>query len=149
MENKQDKSLFEQWVRGLGFKDILLVIMGLMVAFIFIFNGSFNSNTGYTKDHVKQLELLFQRRIDDLENENTILMDSIVVYKDRGDEFLKSANDRQNIIDDLEDKQRKQQRVIDDLIKKRKEVREEIKNLDDEELEGWWVKYFNSKEKKQ
>ena len=148
MENRQDRSIFEQWVRGLGFKDILLVIMGLMVVFIFIFNGSFNSNTGYTKDQVEQLELLFQRRIDDLENENTILMDSIVVYKDRGDEFLKRANDRQNIIDDLEDKQRRQQKVINDLIKKRTQVREEIKNIDDEELEGWWVKYFNSKDKK-
>jgi len=148
MESRQDKSIFEQWVRGLGFKDILLVIMGLMVAFIFIFNGSFNSNTGYTKDQVEQLELLFQRRIDDLENENTILMDSIVVYKERGDEFLKRANDRQGIIDELEDKQRRQQRVINDLIKKRTQVREEIKNLDDEELEGWWVKYFNSKDKK-
>ncbi len=148
MENRQDKSIIEQWVRGLGFKDILLVIMGLMVAFIFIFNGTFNSNSGYTKDQVKQIELLFQRRIDELENENTSLMDSLFFYKERGDESLKKANDRQVRIDELETKQLKQQKTIDELIKKRKEVREEIKDLNDNELEGWWIKYFNSKNKK-
>ena len=75
-------------------------------------------------------------------------MDSLFFYKERGDESLKKANDRQVRIDELETKQLKQQKTIDELIKKRKEVREEIKDLNDNELEGWWIKYFNSKNKK-
>lgn len=146
MNNNQNKSLAEQWVRGLGFKDILLVIMGLMVAFIFIFNGAFNKNTGYTKEQVEQLELLFQRRIDELNDQNESLLDSIADYKVEASKYLQSVAEREKVIADLERKERAQQRKIEELMKKREEVREEIQNLDDDELEQWWIDYFKNKE---
>ena len=145
--NNQNRPLAEQWIRGLGFKDILLVIMGLMIAFIFVFNGAFNKNTGYSKEQVKQLELLFQRRIDDLNQQNEDLLDSIADFRKEAQKYIDSAVEREKIIKELEKKEAAQQKKIEGLIKERDRVREEIKNLDDDELEDWWIDYFKSKEK--
>jgi|TARA_R110000850_G_scaffold206125_2_gene332268 SMC interacting uncharacterized protein involved in chromosome segregation len=148
MNNQNNRPLLQQWAGGIDFKTILIIILGLLVAFIFLFNAGWQQNTGYSDDQVDQLKAIFEERITGLEEKNSQLTDSIVVYTEVAKQLRESVNDREGVIDELQEIIYKEQKKIDDLLAQRKEIRDEIKNLDDKGIEDWWIEYFKSKEKK-
>jgi peptidoglycan hydrolase CwlO-like protein len=149
MNNQNNRPLLQQWAGGIDFKTILIIILGLLVAFIFLFNSGWQQNTGYSDDQVDQLKAIFEERITDLEEENSQLTDSIVVYTEVARQLRESITDREGVIDGLQEIIDKEQKKIDDLLAQREEIREEIKSLDDKGLEDWWIEYFKSKEEKE
>lgn len=148
MNYQNNKPILQQWVSGMDFKTILIIILGLLIAFIFLFNAGWQNNAGYSDEQVDQLKEIFENRISDLEDENTQLSDSIVSYTEAAEKLRESINNREGKIAELEDALNKEQKKIDDLLKQREEIRDEIKGLDDDGLEQWWIDYFKSKEKK-
>jgi|TARA_R110000851_G_scaffold319347_1_gene483671 peptidoglycan hydrolase CwlO-like protein len=148
MNNQNNRPLLQQWAGGIDFKTILIIILGLLVAFIFLFNAGWQQSTGYSDDQVDQLKAIFEERITGLEEKNSQLTDSIVVYTEVAKQLRESVNDREGVIDELQEIIYKEQKKIDDLLAQRKEIRDEIKNLDDKGIEDWWIEYFKSKEKK-
>jgi len=144
--NINNKPIIQQWVKGVDFKTILIIILGLLIAFIFLFNAGWKQNTGYTNEQVDAIKAIFEERILVLDTKNTQLGDSIVTYNETADNLRTSINERDGTIEDLERSLSREQKKINDLIKKREEIRDEIRGLDDTDLEGWWSEYFKIKE---
>ena len=147
MNNQNNKPLLQQWAGGVDFKTILIIVLGFIVAFIFLFNSGWQQDTGYTNDQVDQLKQIFENRISDLEDQNSQLTDSIVVYTEVARQLRADIVEREGLMGRLEKILKKEQKKIDDLLAQREEIRDEIKELDDKELEIWWVDYFKSKDK--
>ena len=117
----------------------IIVLMAAVIVCMSIF-GKGGSNAA--------LETLLKQREDEnkaAEERIEQRGDTINMYKDSAKYYMKEDQLKAEIIDALQEVQRKQKRDIEALKKKLNEVPQQVEDATDQERIEWWREYFRRK----